>query len=100
MRSARSLLPAGAAKLMHSIIECRFTSSSGRQIVSIILRATAFVPKRSKKLALAGRWSSVQSPVERTLSITCWGKPRLGGISSASSSSFPTVEVSRLRRDQ
>ncbi len=65
------------------INECRFGSSSGRRIESITLPVTAFNPKKSKKFVLAGHWFGAQSLTEEALSITCWGKPHQGGISSA-----------------
>ncbi len=64
-------------------------------IESITLPVTAFNPKKWKKFVLARHWFSVQGLPDETLSITYWGKPHLGGTSSASSSSFPTVRVTQ-----
>jgi len=60
-------------------------------IESITLAVTAFNPKKWKKFVLAGHWFNGPGLPDQTLSITYWGKPRLGGTSSVSSSGFLTV---------
>lgn len=64
-------------------------------IESITLPVTVFSLKKWRKCVLAKRWFSVEGLLDKTLCITCWGKLHLGDTSSPSSSSFPTVKVTR-----
>ncbi len=79
---------------------CRFAISSGRRIELLTLPVTGFNPKKSKKFVLAKPWCSVQGLTEETLSITYWGKPHRGGISTALLSSSLMVRVSLLPPDR
>ena len=72
-------------------------SSSGLQIESTTLRATACRRRKSSRFVLAKLWFSVQNPKAATPSITYWDKPRPDGTFSALSSSSPMAKVSPSR---